>query len=1015
MLKKGDIVSVISDNTITGTVHSLKSDRVKLQIGNSFSTYDITDLKILDALDLETLYENIAEGDFKDNIALNEVLTCEKMSGKLTNIFYSMNQGKTDYYPHQFKPVLQFLESQTRRLLIADEVGLGKTIEALYIWKELQIRNYANKLVIFCPAALKEKWQLELSNRFGIVCEDVNCNQLANYLEQIEKGRKNSFTCVCSLEALRLQYKRTQSNLMTLLENSTNENLIDLTIIDEAHYLRNHKTSTFKMAALLNDHIDSLLLLSATPIQTSQENLFNLLNLLCPEEVSDFSIFNRFINNNEIILKISKILQQDDINFDILEEQLTKAKDYQNITPSTMNKIKLFCEKRIPDISKQYSLALEINSQSYLSKYVTRSRKYEVIENRTQRVATVISFKLSEWEKNLYDDATGLIKDLYEKQKGFSFKLITRQRLIASCLPIGISKMKDTINCQELEDFSSEDLSGNKKDFKIEDLNYFKIPDLKELIKHDTKFNTLKDQLLNNFQFDGDSKLILFSCFRLTTDYLYENLLKITNIKYIIYYIHGGMGKTKNDVIREFEDCKSPSILLSTEVGSEGIDLQFCSTIINYDLPWNPMRVEQRIGRIDRLNQKSPIINIYNCICENTVEDKILNRLYTRLNLFENTIGPLDEVIGEKMESLVLNISKNKELSDEQMERQISENRFVKEVTKSNEKSLEDKGSSLLGCSPMFLSNIKNSKYLNHYIAPIDVFLFIRNFLYRNYANEYSIIKVQDAKNCYSIKISDRLRFELKDFVNLNKNLPSTRLYSDATMKYVFGQNTLAKYSKEFEVIDIDHPFVRYIASLTTNTNYPLDKCSAISINSEEILKDYIIPKGLYTYFIVKWKRKGLENVEELQYYMTSHSSDKLIDQKKAELLLNDVSTKKSNSLSDVFYDKYEENKAKECLNKLMGIEFNNFQTYRQEHKEKNENLINQRVSFINEHYDSKVKKIEELIDSLKRENKLKTIKMQEGKIIKIKEKQKTELSVVNKNVLNISSSEVAVGILYII
>jgi len=1014
MLKKDDKVSVNSEN-LTGTVCSIKNGLVKVQIGNSFNFYEPDDLKIINAQELESLYKNIAEGDYKDNIALNEVLTCEKMSGELTNIFYSMNQGQTDYYPHQFKPVLQFLESQTRRLLIADEVGLGKTIEALYIWKELQIRNYANKLVIFCPAALKEKWQLELSNRFGIECENVNCNQLAFYLEQIEKGRKNSFTCVCSLEALRLQYNRSQSNLLTLLENSSEENLIDLAIIDEAHYLRNNKTSTFKMASLINDHVDSLILLSATPIQTSQENLFNLLNLLCPEEVSDFSIFNRFIEDNEIILKISKILQKKDIDFNNLEEQLHNAKRYNNIIASTLVKINQFCEARIPNISKQYALALELNSQSYLSQYVTRSRKYEVIENKTQREAHVINFTLSQWEKKLYDKATDVIKDLYEKQKGFSFKLITRQRLIASCLPIGILKMNDTINYTDLEDFSNEDLSETNNNFLESNLNYFKTPELKELIKHDTKFNTLKKQLLNNFNIDNDSKLILFSCFRLTTDYLYENLIKIPNNKYTIFYIHGGMGKMKNDVIREFKDCKTPSILLSTEVGSEGIDLQFSSTIINYDLPWNPMRVEQRIGRIDRLNQKSPIINIYNCICENTIEDKILNRLYKRLNLFNNTIGPLDEIIGEKMESLVLNLSSNKKLTSEQIERQILDNSFVKEVTKTNEKLLEDKGSSLLGCNPMFLSNIKDSKDLNHYIRPLDTFLYIRNFLHRNYKNEYSIIKVPEVKNCYSIKFPDKLRFKLKDFIESNKNLPATRLHQDETIKYIFGQNKHAIYSKEFEFINIDHPLIRYIASLTTNINYPLDKCSAISINFEDIRKEHRIPKDLYTYYIVKWKRKGLESIVELHYYMISHSDGRFVNQKTVESLLNEVSRKKSYSLSDVFYDQYDPNIAKNSLDKLMEKQFKDYKSYKQEYNDKNETLKKQRETFIKEHYNTKITKIENLITSLKRENKLKTIKMQEGKINKLKEKQKIELSVLNKNNPTISLSEVAVGLLYIL
>src|SRR5215510_9553834 len=131
------------------------------------------------------IYDDIEAKRFGSNVDLRSTLTLEKLKGRLTNVLYSMEASNTDFYAHQFKPVLRFLESPVGRLLIADEVGLGKTIEATYIWKEIQARQSARRLLIVCPAMLREKWRSDLRRRFNITGEIISAKDLLACMEDI--------------------------------------------------------------------------------------------------------------------------------------------------------------------------------------------------------------------------------------------------------------------------------------------------------------------------------------------------------------------------------------------------------------------------------------------------------------------------------------------------------------------------------------------------------------------------------------------------------------------------------------------------------------------------------------------------------------------------------------------------------------------------------------------------------------------------------------------------------------
>lgn len=147
------------------------------------------------------LFDLLRSGAFGGPSDLRRVLTFEKVKGDLTNVFYSMEASNTDFYPHQFKPVMRFIESPVGRMLIADEVGLGKTIEAAYIWKEIQARHSARRLLIVCPAMLREKWRNDLRQRFNLVADIVSVRELHDRVSELtNRAATQSFAYITSLE-----------------------------------------------------------------------------------------------------------------------------------------------------------------------------------------------------------------------------------------------------------------------------------------------------------------------------------------------------------------------------------------------------------------------------------------------------------------------------------------------------------------------------------------------------------------------------------------------------------------------------------------------------------------------------------------------------------------------------------------------------------------------------------------------------------------------------------------------
>ncbi|GIW05479.1 MAG: hypothetical protein KatS3mg060_0284 [Dehalococcoidia bacterium] len=226
-----------------------------------------------------------------------------KLSGKISDVLYSFPSSRTLFRVYQYKPVLKFLRSPDHRLLIADEVGLGKTIEAGIIYLEWKSRLRRMRTLVVCPSALREKWRLEMLNRFDEDFTILDSAKLKHFLEHYERyGQATTLRGIISLELLRLHSRELEERAVHF----------DLVIVDEAHHLRNSRTQSYGLGEILSAQADALLFLTATPIHLGTPDLFNLLRLLKPDEYVSSWLFEQQIEPNKHITHASRLLRAND-------------------------------------------------------------------------------------------------------------------------------------------------------------------------------------------------------------------------------------------------------------------------------------------------------------------------------------------------------------------------------------------------------------------------------------------------------------------------------------------------------------------------------------------------------------------------------------------------------------------------------------------------------------------------------------------------------------------------------
>ncbi|MDI7220808.1 SNF2-related protein [Leptospira santarosai] len=532
---------------------------------------------------------------------------------KLTHAFdklSALSNSRTRLLPHQIESTYIVVNSLRPRFILADEVGLGKTIEAALVMKELIFRRGYKKVLIVTPSPLLIQWQQELKNKFN---EDFEIVKRRNFNTDGDKNWKNFRHVVTSIDFIK-NPKYAEEILKTKW---------DIVIFDEAHRLRRdyHKiTRSYLFAEKISKKCECLLLLTATPFRGKLEELYYLMHLIDPNILGPYHTFvNDYILGNKIDLK------------------------------------------------------------DKISKVLLRRRKIEV-GGFTKRFAKTVKIELSTVEREFYEETTNYVRREYNlamrtQNRAVGFVMIVFQKLLDSsvfALISALSKRKfllenrlhhiqqmeykleewDLDETEDVEEFVSgldESAQLDLQSLKRELLSLNRLILLGKKIKEDKKSIKLKETILK-LRKEGHSKFIIFTQFRTTQDFLASVLSDFQ-----VTLFHGSLGAdAKERAIMEFKT--KTEILICTEAGGEGRNLQFANVLFNYDLPWSPLKIEQRIGRIHRFGQKDNVF-IFNFASKDTVAERILEVLTNKIRLFEESIGSSDELLGAIEDELDFNSS----------------------------------------------------------------------------------------------------------------------------------------------------------------------------------------------------------------------------------------------------------------------------------------------------------------------------------------------------------------------
>lgn len=599
------------------------------------------------------------------------LLTALHIRSPSTSALMSLRSGRVEFVPYQYRPVLKLIRSDRPRLLIADEVGVGKTIEAGLIIKELRARSGLSSVLVICPKPLvsERKWELEM-RRFDERLHPLDGPTLRfcineTHLDGEWPRRYSNVILPMSLlnEATLFGKRRSKGS-----RSRTERGLIDLdppprfdlVIVDEAHHARNSETHTHNAIRFFCANAEAVVFLTATPVQMGSRDLFTLLNLLRPDLIIDPPTFKQMAAPNGDINRAIALCRgarpgwRAEVHACLNSAVDTEwGRSFLQGSPLVKDLLDTFAECR--DENESRVRAINALERLYtFGSLINRTRRRDIGEFTTrkpQTVAVPYTSAQSVLHKRLMATLARILAACHGHQN-VRFMMSTVRRQAASCLYGLAPYMADilTRNLDRLEglDYSSDDSPdlGFVDDVRgeIESL----IRSARSLDPVDPKADEFRKVIREKLAMTTN-KALVFSTFRHTLAYL-GRLLEEDGVRFEV--IHGSVpGHERRDIRRRFslpkESGNAVDVLLSSEVGCEGLDFQFCDMLVNYDLPWNPMRIEQRIGRLDRHGQESKAIAIVNLVTPGTVDYEIYDRCLLRLGIFEHAVGGNEEILGE--------------------------------------------------------------------------------------------------------------------------------------------------------------------------------------------------------------------------------------------------------------------------------------------------------------------------------------------------------------------------------
>lgn len=825
---------------------------------------------------------------------LNALLTARLIINPSISSLYSLNSAKIDYIPYQFRPVLKIIKSDSPRILIADGVGVGKTIEAGLILKELEARFDIKSVLVICPRPLitEKKWQNELK-RFGEKFVHVDGKQLRYCIDEtdLDYGEWPSDYQKCIIPYSLFDEgvvcgTATKDGVTTKLDRKSLADLkpfpkFDLVIIDEAHHIKNQNTYAYQAAQMFCDNAESIVLLTATPIQLGDKDLFVLLNLLRPDLVFDLDSFRHMAAPNPFINEASKIIRsnQEDWQGAALKA-LKKAGDtpwgmamlttnpvYQKVL-RMLNRENISSEQRV-------ELITDVESLHTFANIINRTRRRD-IGNFTLRKPETIKVSFTDKQTELYSKLMQTQSNILIKlhgDRGIRFMMTTIMRQASSCIH-GLKPFLETILTRRFDEL---DISGldveNDTDKEVGEKLYqtITVPQIKEDVKEilrlanelderDNKFDALLNAIKGK-QAMENNRVMVFSSFRHTLQYLADRLLA-NDIR--VGVVHGGVSDEDRVKLRERfmlskSDKNALDVLLFSEVGCEGLDYQFCDCMINYDLPWNPQTIEQRIGRIDRNGQKSESVSIINIITEDTIDCDIFDRCLSRIGVFNSSIGDSEQILGDITkeiydiaEQYVLNPEERREKLQQLQDNKI---RLIQEQQK-----MEDEKHTFFGLDlSENLMKKELQKATNIHLSAASIERLVETYLEKRLGDNTYILGDGQARTLRLSAENRKLLYE--DYNKLPKQANQVYrqwdqyLNNAVPFEKVTFDGEYAADNRDVVFIMPTHPLVKQ--ALSCFEDEPV-QCSLK-------VKSASIPVGEHPFIIYEWLYKGVKPDNKLQ------------------------------------------------------------------------------------------------------------------------------------------------------
>lgn len=803
----------------------------------------------------------------------------------------TLMDAQVDLQPHQVDAAVFALHSPlSKGVLLADEVGLGKSIEAGMVLAQFWAENKRH-LIVICPASLREQWKSELEDKFGLKAVIV------------DKGNYSKGILNLKDKIIIMSY-----NFAVRVEADLQPVCWDLVVMDEAHKLRNVYKESSIMSNTLKTALNGRkkLLLTATPLQNSLMELYGLSQIIDPGIFSDAKSFRAqyttgIKQNDERLQERLNVFCKRTLRRNVLEYiRYTKRK--ASTFPFTPSDEELSLYNEIKDYLHESEYALPKKSRQLVSLVV-----YKLLASSSAAIAGTFETILVRLE-NL---KAGIDTSEEDEKLGL---------------------MIDDLD--EIDEVSTEDegkIDKEKLNKEITKVKHF--IECANTIKIDKKTEALKKALEVTFSHIENSKdaepplkkALIFTESRRTQDYLF-NYLTENGYRDKIVLFNGGNKAQKRETLEKFKG--DAEIMISTEAGAEGLNIQFCSVVVNYDLPWNPQRVEQRIGRCHRYGQKHDVIVINFVNQSNKADQRVFELLRDKFHLFEGVFGVSDEVLGTiedgvDIEQRILRINQTCRTAEE-IERAFNElQKMMEEAIAEQLKKTKEK--LLSGFAQPVLDRLKGN-----------------------------LAETTKQLTSYQKMFWDLCKFILKDDGVFDDNEFSFTLQNSELG--TIGKYYFITYDDKRQNVDsslilrLSHPISEHVLNVAKNDNIPSEEVLFdVSNNNNEPLLQDAFRKGISGW--CNCQLVTIETLEKEEYLVLSGIDDNL-NEVNPEMLsrLFKVSILSENAIPDM---------SNEQINKIEAIKKKNIENTKFESNERNSLFVREEVEKIDKYIADKLQPLE--------------------------------------------------------